>query len=74
MRIDDIRDGREPFDPDFSDEAEDVPTSRTDENGVPLGESLMREVEEIFGDDEVDGRTPEERDPAVTPQSEDGAR
>lgn len=74
MSTHDIHDGREPFDPDSYDEAEEVPTSRTDENGVPLGESLMREVEEIFGDDEVDGRTPEERDPAVTPRSEDGAR
>lgn len=74
MSTSDIHDGREPFDPDTYDQAEDSPPARTDENGVPLGESLMREVNEIFGDDEVDGASAEDRDPAVTPQSEDGAR
>lgn len=42
MSTSDIRDGREPFDPDTYDQAEDSPPTRTDENGVPLGESLMR--------------------------------
>lgn len=54
MGTSDIHDGREPFDPDTYDQAEESPSTRTDENGVPLGESLMREVEEIFGDDTVD--------------------
>lgn len=30
--------------------------------------------EMLLGDDDEDGRSPEDRDPAVTPNSEDGRR
>ena len=54
----------------------DARDARTDGDlGLPLLSDLVDGVGRVLGhDDEEDGATPEDKDPAVNPNSEDGRR